>query len=156
MDSAIPQNLLVGVVSGITTVLLIACFQKIWSRIVLPWYENHLYQGPEIEGSWSAEVRTDAGTNKHNIKLSRTGYRIEGSALCVEGPLEGQVYSISGYFNNLLLTGQYSSKNRRRIERGAFTLMLVEDGFKLKGHLSFYDNETNSALSVECEWLPMA
>lgn len=130
--NSLGASLLLGIVSGVLTTVLIVLFQKVWLRIIVPWYEDHLYQGPEIEGSWSAEVRTQSGAvNKHRIELSRTGYKIGGDVVCVEGPLEGQSYEILGLFKNLLLTGQYGSKNRRRIERGAFTLMLVADGSRL-------------------------
>jgi len=149
-------TLAAGVVSGLVATAIIFLLRSWWVRIIFPWYENALYQGPVIEGPWTTEIHFADGTaNTHRIELKRTGYRVLGKAFCTEGQLEGQTYELSGSFNNLLLTAEYRATNTRRMERGAFTLMLVKDGSCFQGHLTYSDDRTNSVLSVPCIWEPV-
>lgn len=149
------SSLVAGVVSGLVATLIVFVIRAYWLKVIMPWYENRLYQGPKIEGTWATEIQFPDGiTNKHRISIERIGYNVIGTAFCVEGPMEGQIYAFSGTFNNLLLTAYYRVANTRRLERGAFTLMLVEDGSKLQGHLTYYDDRTSSVRSAPCEWRP--
>jgi hypothetical protein len=148
-------SLVTGVVSGLVATLFVFVVRTYWLKIIMPWYENVLYQGPKIEGVWITEVHfPDEMVNTHRITLKRAGYKIIGTAVCVEGEIEGESHEITGTFNNRLLTCYYHASGDRRLERGAFTLMLVDNGKKLKGHLAYYENRQDTVLSVPMEMLP--
>jgi hypothetical protein len=54
-------SLIVGVVSGVVTTILVFSFRIVWKKIIMPWYEERLYQGAKIEGVWSSEITFPAG-----------------------------------------------------------------------------------------------
>jgi hypothetical protein len=146
-------SLVTGVVSGVVATFLVVVFRTVWQRILVPWYEERLYQGPKIEGVWLAEIRfSETISNKHRMQLKRSGYKIVGRTVCYEGYSEGNSYDIDGTFKNLTLTCTYQIDHRRRIERGSMVLMLVNDGRALKGYVLYYDDQTNSIMSAECVW----
>jgi hypothetical protein len=148
------SSLLAGVVSGLFVSFAVFFFRVYWLRVIQPWYENRLYQGAKIEGSWTTTINfPDGTTNTHRINLERTGYSISGSVVCISGYSEGQAYAFSGTFKNLLLTASYQATNSRNLERGTFTLMLIEGGSRLRGHLTYYDSLVHSVMAAPCEWI---
>jgi hypothetical protein len=148
------SSLLAGVVSGFFVSIAVLFFRVYWLRVLQPWYENRLYQDAKIEGLWTTIINfPDGTTNTHRIALERVGYSISGSVVCISGYSEGQTYTFSGTFKNLLLTGSYQMSNGRSLERGTFTLMLVEGGARLRGHLTYYDNQAHSVGTAPCEWV---
>lgn len=152
--SALASSLVAGVVSGVIASLIVFAFRVYWLKILQPWYENRLYQGAVIEGDWTTTIDfPDGNTNTHRITLRRVGYAVSGVANCVSGYSEGQTYEFTGTFKNLLLTGTYQVTNSRSLERGTFTLMLVQGGARLQGYLSYYDNMVHSVRSAPCEWV---
>lgn len=152
--NALALSLVAGVVSGVIASLIVFAFRVYWLKILQPWYENRLYQGAVIEGDWTTTIDfPDGTTNTHRITLRRVGYTVSGVANCVSGYSEGQTYEFAGTFKNLLLTGTYQVTNSRSLERGTFTLMLVQGGARLQGYLSYYDNLVHSVRSAPCEWV---
>jgi hypothetical protein len=152
--SVLASSLIAGIVSGIMASLIIFVFRIYWLRILQPWYENRLYQGAIIEGDWTTTINfPDGTTNTHRISLRRVGYAVNGVVNCVSGYSEGQTYELAGTFKNLLLTGNYQVINSRSLERGTFTLMLIEGGARLRGYVAYYDNLAHSVMAAPCEWV---
>jgi hypothetical protein len=151
--STFTSSLLAGVVSGvIVSVIVFACRVQ-WLRVLQPWYENRLYKGAKIEGLWSTTINfPDNVANTFRIELQRVGYSVHGSVLCVSGYSEGETYEFSGTFKDLILTGSYQVRGRG-LERGPLTLMMIGGGLKLKGYLSYYDNDQHSVNAAPCEWV---
>lgn len=149
-------SLVIGVVSGIVATFLVVVFRSIWKNILVPWYDERLYQGPKIEGVWLADIKFSdphREPSKHRLRLKRAGYKVTGRTVCYEGYSEGNSYDLNGAFKNLILTCSYQIDHPRQIERGSMVLMLVNDGKVLKGHLLYYDDRSNSIMSAECAWV---
>ena len=151
---AFASSLLAGVVSGLFVSIAVLFFREYWLKVLQPWYENRLYQDAKIEGSWVTKIDfPDDTTNTHRINLERIGYSVSGSVVCISGYSEGQTYEFSGTFKNLLLTADYQVTNGRSLERGTFTLMLIEGGSRLRGYLTYYDSVPHSVMAAPCEWI---
>lgn len=133
--------------------MLLFTFRPIWDKIVMPWIEDRIYQGPRIEGFWQSEITfPDGEKNKHRMQLRRAGYRVTGRTTCYRGYSEGNVYDLAGSFKDMILTCTYQIDDPRRLERGSMVLMLVNDGATLRGHLTYYDDKASSIRSTNCEW----
>ncbi len=146
-------SLVIGVVAGVVATFLVFTLRAIWERIIMPWYEERLYQGAEIEGVWLSEITFPSGEiNKHRMRLRRQGYNITGRSICFEGYSEGNAYDMHGTFKNLTLSCTYRIDDPRRLEQGAMVAMMLDDGKAMKGVVAFYDDKTNSILSANCEW----
>lgn len=145
MFTAMSDNILASVIGGI----LLALSQYIWSRFILLQTDK----GIAIEGAWIAEIVFPGGErNKHRITLRRFGHRVWGKAICEEGWGKGFKYKLAGTFKNLVLAAEYEIDEKRRLERGSFTLMLVDGGSTLRGYLAYLDNDRNEIETTACEW----
>jgi hypothetical protein len=53
-------DLVNGIVGGLIATFLTLVIQRMWSSIILPWYEERVYQDAHFEGYWNAkETFTD-------------------------------------------------------------------------------------------------
>ena len=68
-----------------------------------------------------------------------------------KGPKAGSTWHYVGTFKNLILTATYTPTNKMMLDRGAITLMLMNNGEKLRGWLTFYSNDDNTVQAVEYE-----
>jgi hypothetical protein len=140
-------------VLGLLTGLFVMWLLDLTRKAVMPWYQDKLYQDAKIEGVWLSEITFPEGEkNKHRMQLDRVGYTVTGRTTCYEGYSEGNTYDLNGTVRNLIFTCTYRINDPRRFEGGSMALMLVNDGKMLKGQLSFYDEQTNSMQSTNCEW----
>lgn len=106
--------LVVGVAASVVATVLVLTFQALWSRVIIPWYEERLDSGATIEGTWVSEIIFPKGDrNKHRMRLSKAGYDVSGETTCYEGYSKGNIYATQGTFKNLILTTTYEIKNRR-------------------------------------------
>ena len=155
-DSALLYALFIGIISGLLATFLTVGIRSIWLQIIMPWYENVLYQGPKIEGHWETEFKFSSDEiYNYIITLKRVGYSITGIMVCTSGAnTVGTTYEISGKFKNLILSGTCEPTKKRSFDRAAFTLMLINNGTLLRGYFAYYDNDENSILSIETEWKP--
>lgn len=56
----------------------------------------------------------------------------------------------SGLFKNLILSGTYETFNKENMDRGAFSLMLIDNGKKFEGFFSVYNDDNHSISPMQC------
>ena len=148
------SSILSGIISGVLVAVAMFLFRVYWLKVLQPWYEDRIYQDAKIEGEWLTTIDfPDNTTNTHRIHLERVGHSVHGSVICISGYSEGQAYSFAGTFKNLLLTADYQVTNSRNLERGTFTLMLIEGGSRLRGYITYYDSNAHDIMTAPCEWV---
>lgn len=84
------------------------------------------------------------------FEIKRTGHKISGRLIEVSGVSQINSYSIDGVFKNLILSGTYDTFNKENMDRGAFSLMLVDNGKKLEGFFSVYNDDEHKITPLQC------
>ena len=144
--SALAIEFVNGIVGGLVATFLTLVIHRMWLSIVIPWYEERVYQDVHFEGAWSArEIFSDTTPNETDefvMEFRRKGHRVEATSTCTAGPDRGKVYLHSGSFKNLILTLTWVPQETRSLERGTLTVKLVENGKKFEGHGVFYSPVT--------------
>ena len=132
----ISLNLLLGVVSGLIATFLTLFIRSYWNKIILPWYEERVYQDARIEGRWDGEIRfSDGDVGNFTFNLKRTSHKISGEMIDRDS---GKLYSLEGEFGNIILTLTYRSTVLQAFDRGCFSFLLKRNGRQLDGHGAFY------------------
>ena len=138
-----------SILASLIAAALAGSSRHIWSRHIWAQTGKGMLRGP-----WITEiVFPDGEQNTHRIRLWRLGRWVWGNAICEKGWGKGFQYKIRGTFRNLVLVATYKVGEKRRLERGSLTLMLVDGGSKLQGYLVYLDNEKNRIETTACEWL---
>jgi hypothetical protein len=145
------EGLGIGVTAGLITTILVVVIQKLWVTAIEPWYEERIYKDAKIEGEW---IVTYPGIDlKELATIKRVAHKITGVVAVVEGPDQGRTYSLEGEFKNLLLTLSYSAVSRTSLDRGTYTLLLKNNGNRFEGASALYEDESNTILTHECQWI---
>ncbi|AXA83659.1 hypothetical protein DCD74_02215 [Lysobacter oculi] len=145
------EALAVGIIAGLIASGLALFFHKIYLRIIRPWYEERVYKDTEIEGRWKITYQNVEDLTEEIVTLSRVAHAVSGTILVTKGPDNGKTYSLSGEFKNSLLTAVYSSADKLALDRGAFVLQLISNGYGFKGQCSYYHDD-HQIISREVTW----
>lgn len=135
-----------GVVSGLVATFLALVIHRVWIAIILPWYEERVYQDARFEGVWEAtEIFSDttpALVNKYGIEFKRKGHQVIAIAKCTDGPDKGKDYLNQGSFKNLILTLSWTPLDKTSLERGTLAAKLVANGQGFSGYGVYYSPVT--------------
>ena len=142
------SNLSIGVISGLVATFIIVVIGQIWLKIILPWYENLLYQGVRLDGRWVSRARIRDSERETVWQIKQTGHRIKATAVATLGPNQGRSFAINGTFRNLILTVTFQRSDAGSvIDRGCVAVKLVQNGHQLCGHITHYDYDSETLVS---------
>ena len=145
------KSLLTGVVGGLIATVIVVTFREFWSNVIVPWIEERLYQDAHIEGPWRSRYEVDGVAREGVMNIHRKGHSVRIEVTRIRGPKTGHSWHFKGTFKNLTLTATYTPSNRRMLDRGSVTLMLLDNGETLRGWLAFYSNADNCVRAAEYE-----
>jgi len=92
-------HILGGLIGGVLASIIVLFVALWWQRVFLPWFENRLYRGPRIGGTWKATIIREAGEFIEMTELKQFGYNIEGSQTYPKDAFgESHTYSLKGQF----------------------------------------------------------
>jgi len=100
------------------------------------------------------QVRTELRLSPSPIiiraEIRRSGHNINGRIIEIGGASKVHSYNICGTFKNLILSGTYETFSKDHMDRGAFSLMLLENGKKLEGFFSSYSDGEHRITPMQC------
>lgn len=145
------SDIAIGVIGGFIATFLTLVVRKYWLSIILPWYEERIYQDAHFEGVWEVTetYTTEQRTGKYIMEIHRQGHHVEGTLTGVDGHDSGHVYLLDGSFRNLILTLNWIPREKTKLDRGAWVLKLKENGNKFVGFGGYYSTKTEEVLSCE-------
>lgn len=147
------KELIIGVIGGLVASITIFLWEKVWKRIIVPWYEERVYQDARINGEWKSTFKYQNEIHEELVEIRSQGHSITGKITVIKGKHQGKVFNFSGNFKNLILIGTYHSKKRIDLDRGTFTMLLTKNGSVLEGICALYKGATNSIEHAEYAWL---
>ncbi len=134
----ISQNIILGIVAGLTTTIISLIISDFWKKRFIPWLEERIYKDAKIEGRWFGFIRYhDGDEEKFYFDIERRSHKI---SVVMTSKDDGKIYLCNGDFRNMILTLTYESKDQREIDRGGFTFLLVDNGQQLDGSVAYYYN----------------
>lgn len=147
------ENVVVGIVSGLTVSILVVFVRQFWRAVVIPWFEERIYKDMHIEGKWFSVYPEDTYIRRETISLKRHGHQIKGTIICNGGPDEGEEYKVEGSFRNLILPLVYETDDKTKSDRGAITLRAENNGMRLAGKMAGYHTPSDSIKTIEVVWV---
>lgn len=83
-------------------------------------------------------------------EIKRSGHNISGRIIEIGGASKIHSYNICGTFKNLILAGTYETFSKDHMDRGAFSLMLIENGKTFEGFFSSYSDSEHKVSPMQC------
>ncbi|TBR38262.1 hypothetical protein CBF23_012775 [Marinomonas agarivorans] len=146
------EYVIVGLVSGLVVSFVVLVLSKFWKNVVEPIFEEKVYKGLHIEGKWYSLYVEATDFRQETIKLKRRGHTITGHMVCKTGADEGEEYSITGSFRNLLLPLTYETTDKKKSDRGTVTLMSTHNGERLVGKVTLYETNLDTVVTAQVIW----
>ncbi|EHK5111959.1 hypothetical protein I2702_004778 [Vibrio parahaemolyticus] len=146
------ENLVAGLVSGLIVSFLVLVVGKFWRAVIEPWFEEKVYKDLRIEGKWYSLYVDAADYRQEVVNIKRKGHSIEGIMMCKTGVDEGEEYTISGSFRNMLLPLTYEARDRKKSDRGTVTLMSTHNGERLVGKVALYHTKYDEIETAPVIW----
>lgn len=146
------QNIVIGLVSGLFVSFIVLVIGRFWRGIVEPWFEERVYKDLHIEGRWYSLYVESADYRQESINIQRQGHAICGKMICKCGPDDGEEYTISGSFRNLLLPLAYESADPQKSDRGTITLMSTNNGQRFVGKVAMYETQRDQIETARVVW----
>ncbi len=139
MDNLI-NNLTIGISSGIVTALIVFFMKSIWIKQLIPWFERLVYKDINIAGKWKSNLGDDE-YNGDLVEMFQSAHKVHGFIRVTLDEDYTETYYFEGLFKNSILTATYSVYKKSNLDSGSMTMILKENGNKLIGHTSFYNEE---------------
>lgn len=146
------ENIIAGLISGVTVTIFVVFFTYIWKAIIVPWFEDRVYKDVRIEGMWYSVYPEDFSLRQEVINLKRHGHHMEGTITCLSETDKGKEYKVFGSFRNLILPLIYESSEASKTDRGTITLKLVNNGERLVGEVAAYSTSKDQIVTASVVW----
>lgn len=147
-------GIVIGIVSGLVATGLSIFIEKVWRALIIPWYEERVYQDARISGIWKATFTGTGpdGDEDERIDIKSKGHQVNGTIRVTKGKNEGKVYLFIGNFRNLILVGTYHADKAHQLDRGSFALLLKDNGSKLQGKCVYYSDQSAAVSATDYTW----
>ncbi len=146
------SNILLGVVSGLVTAITIYLFSVVWKKQIVPWYEQRVYKGVTLQGTWAlvdtqkTEPTDRRWTQIETFDISQTAQHISGTlTLSPKESVQGNVVAltVTGEITDRFVTMLMKSPSQNRLAYGVLLGQVVGDGNRIEGQTAYYDVEEN-------------
>ncbi|MGP5179150.1 hypothetical protein, partial [Psychrobacter aquimaris] len=138
--------------SGLVVSFLVLVIGRFWRGVVEPWFEERVYKDLHLEGKWFSLYLESEDYRQEIINLKRHGHAVTGTMICKNSADEGEEYSLSGSFRNLILPMTYESVYKSKSDRGTITLKSSHNGQQLIGKIAMYETRRDSIGTTQVIW----
>lgn len=148
----ISLNIVLGIFSGILTSALLFALNRLFLEVVVPWYQQLIYEGVDLRDLWIYDYPKNDGVGKFRLKLEQKAHNLSGQLTytSVEKDTESVIsYLVSGTVWEGYVTLNLKSSDRRRIAFAATLLKVERGGQELKGWFCFRNFRTDQVSSLE-------
>lgn len=144
-----------GVLSGVLTAVLLWLIGVLFTKVLIPWYQNFVYQGGHVDGTWAGFYK-EGDPPACRVSLRQKGHKISGEILLHRQP-DGEetikAFVCRGVLKdrNLILT--YKPKDKRQLGSGAILMTLTNDGNRFEGKSLYFGSVDNKVESLKEYWI---
>ncbi|WP_040433001.1 hypothetical protein [Chlorobium ferrooxidans] len=75
------SEVLLGIVAGIITSMIIGAVTRFFYDTILPWYQQKVYKGVILQGTWDGEMAISGITYSMSLCINQKGHKISGSLI---------------------------------------------------------------------------
>ena len=152
------SNILLGVVAGLVTATAIYLFSIVWKKQLVPWYEQRVYKGVCLQGTWVLVDDEDKSpvngqwTQVETFDISQMAQHITGTLTLSpkEGVQEPVVaLTLNGEITDRFVTLIMKSPSQHRLAYGVLLGQVVGDGNRIEGQAAYYDVNENQIAAAK-------
>jgi hypothetical protein len=152
------QSIIIGVVSGLITGSLVFLLSQIIRKIIIPWYQEFIYSGIIVSGTWEVNTLEQKHHRKIIIELKQQAHKLTGISthIAQDEAVPGdqiRTYILQGKIHNRFVSLTGESVDSKRLGAVSFLLEIVGDGQVMEGHGSAYSTVTSQITGGNCKFI---
>ena len=102
---SIPANIFIGLVSGLLASAIVLVIALYWQKVIIPWFENRVYKGTRIAGTWQTTMIIDGEEYYEQAIIKQRAHRIWGTISYPKDTAgRSHIYTVQGEFLDRTLT----------------------------------------------------
>jgi len=144
--TSIAGTVLWGVVAGtFTSALLVVCGAA-FKKIIIPWYQNLVYRGIDLSGSWEQTFEHKGATYRYDTSLSQSAHLLEGTTTYSKSGTDDdyvQSFKISGSTWDGFVLLNLESSDRTSLSFATALFKIYDIGERLTGFLAYRGRRTD-------------
>lgn len=151
----IGSSIFFGVVSGVMASALLLLLGLLYQRVLLPWYEDRVYHGIMVGGTWRVEHMSNSNRRDITIELVQRANRLIGASIHVatgDNVAGDRVrrYSLEGEIRDRFVYLRGVHSDPARIGANSFLFEVIGDGQTMQGFSSAYSSVQCRVLGGPC------
>lgn len=144
-------SIFLGVISGIATAIVIWGCAQIFKKVVLPWFEEVVYKGVDVSGTWVFKYKSPDTVPEPQRMAFEVVLDVEQKAHYLTGTFQAKTtrqdteyinqYKFTGVLRDNYIVFTYQALRKNRTGTGAFLLRVCHGGTELTGSAVFTPDE---------------
>ena len=154
----ISNTIMIGVFSGLLASIAFLLLSKFINLILIPWYQNIIYNGTNVEGTWKTTKTFSNGSKQETILFIKQNATLISASVTVVKTNQGEVTIIKNFKFKGILKERFLCISGQNIDNKQIgfvsSLLEVKSGGKeLEGVESWYDVASNSIQSINATYM---
>jgi hypothetical protein len=141
------KNVCASTIGSCLYVLLGASITVVVKNVLIPAFQNFIYQGIHLAGCWEGEQTSSRGIFGFKFDLRQIGPHVRGTFEAVDRYGEEtrkRTHNLNGIIRHNHLILQYDNKKNTELGLGAFLFSIRDGGNELYGSMMFLQTATGN------------
>lgn len=145
-----------GVMAGIVTSALLFILGLFISKVILPWYQELVYRGVDLRGTWTEEHQKDSAKYLFQISIEQNAHTVSGTATMFKSGTGKddyvQGFNVDGFTWEGFVLLNLRSTERKSLSFATALLKVKDRGNTLKGSWAYRGRWTDEVESEDIKW----
>lgn len=145
-----------GIVAGLLTSALIFFLGLILTKILIPWYQQLIYSGIDLQGLWVSEKTLGGVLYHYQMRVKQRAHQLAGTMILTKsGAAAGnyvQSFTLVGSTWEGFLTLNLRSDDRKSLSFVTSLLQVTDRGATLTGYMAYRGRSIDKVESEDIQW----
>ena len=143
MERDVLVGLITGLASGVLTAILLWIATSVWVTKFIPWYEERLYKGISLQGTWTLVPKRDDGNvwgHEELLDIRQVAHRISGTVALTPAAAKSKraALVLAGEVRDRFVMFTMQSPSGNKLSYSTYLLEIVGSGDTMRGACAFY------------------
>ena len=151
------ESIIIGVVSGLLSSFLLFLLGKFIRTVLIPWYQNLIYNGTNIEGNWVSTAVFPTGTQQDStVIIKQNATKITATVTAIKSKngqnIQIKTFALNGFIKERFVHLHGQNIDNKQIGILSMLWEVTAEGNRLEGVDCWYDVGSCKITSDKTVW----